>query len=166
VPHQQYQPSLESLVCPRYFSTAPVPPNPTGSFSVVVRLPDEYLKNKAMSSTKLFLRGSFLLCVILTWLFTCFMTESNLNSLITFLIDFLSRVCLSVADSANEAIEKALKKCSDGLDPTEFIFKVIGRGEYIYGQEPVMDYEVCLRLRLMRKHTLFVLLFGFWLILR
>lgn len=102
VPHQQYQPSAESIVCPRFFSTAPVPPNPSNSFSVVVRLPDALLKNKAMASTKLFLRNT---------------------------------------DSASEAMEKALKKCQDNLDPADFVFKVTGRGEYIFGPEPVMDYE-------------------------
>jgi hypothetical protein len=102
VPHSEYQPTPEAIVCPRYFSTAPVPPNPSNSFSVVVRLPASLLKNEAMSSTKLFLRNT---------------------------------------DSAQEAVEKALKKCQDNLDSTQFVFKVTGRGEYIYGPEPVMDYE-------------------------
>ena len=35
VPHAQFQPAPEAIVCPRFFSTAPIPVNPSGTFSVV-----------------------------------------------------------------------------------------------------------------------------------
>ncbi len=53
-----------------------------------------------------------------------------------------TKLVLKVADTVMQAIEMTLRKCQDGLNPDNFIFKVVGKGEYVYGtKEKMMDFE-------------------------
>ena len=47
----------------------------------------------------------------------------------------------TVNDSGTMALEQVMKKCMDSYLVDQFVFKFLGRGEYIYGDPKVIDYD-------------------------